>query len=183
MSIRASCHATVLARKNYRGPPGGQDRRRDRCGRGCRNNHSGTGPIPGQSGLARSSQEADLAAAARIRNKRFARWRRRKLTSRWLCWRGTCRMIALISPCRAAARDDTAVAILLSKHQRAKIGEVHRQGPAIAPSLRRTNARWKREIPPRAKPWLWYISKPNGAPRRRRRGGHRLKNSCFACTG
>jgi hypothetical protein len=40
------------------------------------------------------------------------------------------------------ARDETAMAILLSKHQRAKIGEVHRQGPAIPPSLRRTD--WQR---------------------------------------
>jgi hypothetical protein len=36
-----------------------------------------------------------------------------------------------------SARDETAMAILLSKRQRAKIVEVHRQGPAITPSLRR----------------------------------------------
>jgi hypothetical protein len=38
------------------------------------------------------------------------------------------------------ARDETAFAILLSKHQHAKIVEVHRQGPAVTPSLRRTAA-------------------------------------------
>jgi hypothetical protein len=61
-----------------------------------------------------------------------------------------------------SARDETALAILLSKHQRAKIVEVHRQGPAITPSLRRTNWRRMREIPHRAKPRLSYISKHNG---------------------
>jgi|ERR1700730_2556047 len=60
------------------------------------------------------------------------------------------------------ARDETAIAIGLSKHQRAKIVEVHRQGPAITPSLRRTNWRPMREIPRRAKPWLCYISKHSG---------------------
>jgi hypothetical protein len=58
-----------------------------------------------------------------------------------------------------AARDETAMAILLVNHQRATIGEVHRQGPAITPSLRRTNWRRMREIPPRAKPWIYDISK------------------------
>jgi hypothetical protein len=45
-----------------------------------------------------------------------------------------------------SAREKTAITILLSKHQRAKLGEVHRQGPAIPPSLRRTNWRRMREI-------------------------------------
>jgi len=44
-----------------------------------------------------------------------------------------------------AAREDNAISILLSKHQRAKIGEVHRQGPAIPPSLSWTIWRQKRE--------------------------------------
>ena len=60
------------------------------------------------------------------------------------------------------ARDETALAILLSKHQRANIGEVHRQGPAITPSLRRTNWRRMREIPRRTKPRLCYNSNHNG---------------------
>jgi hypothetical protein len=41
-----------------------------------------------------------------------------------------------------SAREEIAITILLSIHQRAKIGEVHRQGPAIPPSLRRTD--WQR---------------------------------------
>jgi hypothetical protein len=41
-----------------------------------------------------------------------------------------------------SAREETAISILLSKHQRAKIAEVHQQGPAIPPSLRRTD--WQR---------------------------------------
>ncbi|PNE11957.1 MAG: hypothetical protein CR217_06145 [Beijerinckiaceae bacterium] len=41
-----------------------------------------------------------------------------------------------------SAREEIAITILLSKHQRAKIGEVHRQCPAIPPSLRRTD--WQR---------------------------------------
>lgn len=41
-----------------------------------------------------------------------------------------------------SAREEIAITILLSKHQRAKIGEVHRQGPAIPPSFRRTD--WQR---------------------------------------
>ena len=41
-----------------------------------------------------------------------------------------------------SAREEIAITILLSKHQRAKIAEVHRQGPAIPPSLRRTD--WQR---------------------------------------
>jgi hypothetical protein len=45
-------------------------------------------------------------------------------------------MIALISPCRAAARDDTAVAILLSKHQRAKIGEGSPARPGYCTKLK-----------------------------------------------
>jgi sensor histidine kinase regulating citrate/malate metabolism len=44
-----------------------------------------------------------------------------------------------------SARVDNAISILLSKHQRAKIGEVHRQGPAIPPSLSRTIWRQMRE--------------------------------------
>jgi hypothetical protein len=63
-----------------------------------------------------------------------------------------------------SARDETALAILRSKYQRANIVEVHRQGPAITPSLRRTNWRRMREIPRRAKPWLCYISKHKGSP-------------------
>ena len=179
-----SYRATVLATKNYRDLPGGQDRHRDPCGRGCRNNHSGTGPIPGQSGLARSSQEADLAAAARIHNKRFARWRRRKLTSRWLCLaRNLPNDCIDFSIPGGVARDETAMAILLSKHQRAKIGEVHRQGPAITPSLRRKNWRRMRQSPRRAKPWLCYISKHDGEARRRRRQVvDGFKHSYFACT-
>src|ERR1700682_4438829 len=68
-----------------------------------------------------------------------------------------------------SARDETAVAILLSKYQRAKIVEVHRQGPAITPSLSWTNWRRMREIARRAKPCLCTISKHNGILRRRRR--------------
>ncbi len=41
-----------------------------------------------------------------------------------------------------SAREEIAITILLSKHQHAKIGEVHRQGPAIPASLRRTD--WQR---------------------------------------
>lgn len=44
-----------------------------------------------------------------------------------------------------SAREDNVISILLSKHQRAKIGEVHRQGPAIPPSLSRTIWRQMRE--------------------------------------
>ena len=44
-----------------------------------------------------------------------------------------------------AEREETAITILLSKHQRAKIGEVRRQGPAIPPSLSRINWRRMRE--------------------------------------
>ena len=59
-------------------------------------------------------------------------------------------------------RDGIAIAILLSKPQRAKIVEVHRQGPAIVPSLRWTYWRRMREIPRQAKPWLCYIPKHSG---------------------
>jgi hypothetical protein len=41
-----------------------------------------------------------------------------------------------------SAREEIAIVILLSKPERAKIGEVHRQGTAIPPSLRRTD--WQR---------------------------------------
>lgn len=61
-----------------------------------------------------------------------------------------------------SARDETAIAILRSKHQRAKLVDVHRQDPAITPSLRRTNWRRMREIPRRAKSWRCDISKHNG---------------------
>ncbi len=64
----------------------------------------------------------------------------------------------------SSARDETAIAILLYKHQRTRIVEVHRQGPAITPSLRRTNWRRMREIPRRSEPWLCYLSKQNGSP-------------------
>jgi hypothetical protein len=37
-----------------------------------------------------------------------------------------------------SAREDNAISILLSKQQRAKIGDVHRQGPTIPPRLSRT---------------------------------------------
>jgi hypothetical protein len=80
-----------------------------------------------------------------------------------------------------SARDEIATAILLSKHQRAKIVEVH--GPAITPSLRRTNWRRMCEIPRRAKPRLSYISKHNGGARGRRRGVRRFKHSYVARTG
>ena len=63
-----------------------------------------------------------------------------------------------------SAREDNAISILLYMHQRAKIGEVHRQGPGITPSLRRTNWRRMREIPRRAEPWLCYLSKHNWSP-------------------
>ncbi|HEX3496431.1 MAG TPA: hypothetical protein VHT02_04525 [Methylocella sp.] len=42
----------------------------------------------------------------------------------------------------SSAREEIAITILLSEHQRAKIGEVRQQGPAIPPSLRRTD--WQR---------------------------------------
>jgi hypothetical protein len=58
------------------------------------------------------------------------------------------------------ARDETAIAILLSKHQHAKIVEVHRQGPAVTPSLRGTVADARNTA--QAKPELCYISKHNG---------------------
>ena len=35
-----------------------------------------------------------------------------------------------------SARDETGIAILLAKHQRAKIAEVHRQGPGYYTKLR-----------------------------------------------
>src|ERR1700730_8023657 len=79
-----------------------------------------------------------------------------------------------------AARDETAMAILLSKHQRAKIAEVRRQGSAITSSLRRTNWRRMREIPRRAKPRLSCISKHNGGAPRRRRVVRRFKHSYAA---
>jgi hypothetical protein len=58
------------------------------------------------------------------------------------------------------ARDDTAIAILLSKRQQTKIIEVYRQGPAVTPSLRRAAADAGNTH--RAKPGLCYISKHNG---------------------
>jgi hypothetical protein len=64
----------------------------------------------------------------------------------------------------SSARDETALAILLPKHQRAKIVGVHRQGPAITPSFKTDNLRRMREIPRRAKPWLCCISKHDGSP-------------------
>src|ERR1700730_13182307 len=60
----------------------------------------------------------------------------------------------------SSARDETALAILLSKHQRAKIGKAR----LLHNKLRRTNWRGMGEIPRVAKPWLCYLSKHNGSP-------------------
>jgi hypothetical protein len=44
-----------------------------------------------------------------------------------------------------SVREDNAISTLLSEHQRAKIEEVHRQDPAIPPSLSKTIWREMRE--------------------------------------
>jgi hypothetical protein len=79
-----------------------------------------------------------------------------------------------------SAREETAVTILLSKHQRAKLGEVHRQAPSFPSGLRRTNWRRKRENTASNEAWLCCMSKPNGEAGELAMG---VKHSYIAWTG
>lgn len=61
-----------------------------------------------------------------------------------------------------SARDETAVAISLSKHQRGKIDEVHRHLPAIAPSFKADNLAADARNTASSEARLCYISNHNG---------------------
>lgn len=61
-----------------------------------------------------------------------------------------------------SARDETAVAILLSKHQRAKIIEVHRHCPAITPSFKTGKLAADARSTASSEARLCYISNHNG---------------------
>ena len=60
----------------------------------------------------------------------------------------------------SSARDETALAILLSEHQRAKIGKAR----LLHTKLKTDKLAANGEIPRRAKPRLCYLSKHNGSP-------------------
>ena len=61
-----------------------------------------------------------------------------------------------------SARDETAVAILLSKHQRAKIVEVHRHRSAITPSFKTDKLAADARNTASREARLCYISNHNG---------------------
>ena len=79
----------------------------------------------------------------------------------------------------SSARDETALAILLSKHQRAKIGKARLlhtklKTDKLAANARNTASSEAVALLPFQTQW---------EPRRRRRVVHGFKHSYFACTG
>ncbi len=91
--------------------------------------------------------------------------------------------IDLSIPC-GSARDETGIAILLAKRQRAKITEVHRQGPGYYTQLKtdKLAADARNAASSEADGSIPF---PNTMmePRRRRCVVHGFKYSSFVCTG